>query len=141
VPTASPVTIPDVVPIVATVTLLLTHVPPVSVLPKVVVNPRHTAGVPEIADGSGLTVNTLMVLQPVGNVYVIFAVPAATPSTIPVPGPIAATDGLLLPHPPLGEASVSVVLNPSHTCIVPLIDAGKGFTVTIFEEIHPVGNV
>jgi hypothetical protein len=55
-------------PIVATAVLLLLHVPPVVVLLNVVVLPTHTAVMPVIAPGSGLTVIMVEVKQPVPNV-------------------------------------------------------------------------
>ena len=62
-----PETIPELVPIVATMVLLLTHVPP-PVLERVVVEPAQTVAVPVIADGNGLTVTTVVVMQPVASV-------------------------------------------------------------------------
>ena len=67
-----PADMPDTTPVVLTVAipvLLLVHVPPVGEDPSAVVDPAHTTGVPEIADGNGFTVTTLVVVQPVtGNV-------------------------------------------------------------------------
>ena len=42
VPAAIPVTMPEVAPIVATAGLLLPHVPPASISPRVMVLPVHT---------------------------------------------------------------------------------------------------
>jgi hypothetical protein len=49
----------------ATVPLLLLQVPPVVVSIAVVVAPEHTASVPVIGFGSGLTVITVIIEQPV----------------------------------------------------------------------------
>jgi hypothetical protein len=66
VPGETPKTSP-VGAIVATEVLTLLHVPlPPSL--KLVVKPTHTAGVPKIADGNGLTVTVLPAVQPVPKV-------------------------------------------------------------------------
>ena len=67
VPDVTPETIPELVPMVATLVLLLSHVPP-PVLESVVVEPAQTVAVPAIADGNGLTVTTVVVIQPVDRV-------------------------------------------------------------------------
>ena len=63
VPLATPVTVPDVDPIVAIPVDPDTHVPPPASL-NAVVNPVQTDAVPEIAEGSGFTVTVVVVLQP-----------------------------------------------------------------------------
>ena len=67
VPDVAPETIPELVPIVATLVLLLIHVPP-PVLERVVVEPAQTVVVPAIAVGNGFTVTTVVVIQPVDRV-------------------------------------------------------------------------
>ena len=67
VPDAMAETMPELVPIVATLVLLLIHVPP-PVLERVVVEPAQTVAVPVIADGNGFTVKTVVVIQPVASV-------------------------------------------------------------------------
>ena len=67
VPDVAPETIPELVPIVATLVLLLTHVPP-PVLESVVIEPSQIVAVPVIADGNGFTVTTVVVIQPVDSV-------------------------------------------------------------------------
>ena len=67
VPAATPVAIPDVAPIVATVVMPLLQVP-VPVLVSTVVCPTHMLGVPPMAAGSGLMVITLVVLHPVAAI-------------------------------------------------------------------------
>lgn len=66
-----------------------------------------------------------------GKVNVITAVPAATPPMVDVaPGVVAdAIPGVLLAHVPL-PVSVSVIVAPVHTWLVPDIPAGNAFTVT-----------
>ena len=49
-PGVPPVTTPDVRPMVATVVLLLTHVPPAAVLLNVAVFPWHIAVIPDIGE-------------------------------------------------------------------------------------------
>ena len=60
VPEAMPVTVPDVESIVATVVLLLLHLPPVTELDNDLAEPTQTEGVPLIvpAEGNGRTVIT-----------------------------------------------------------------------------------
>ncbi len=52
----------------ATVSVVLLHVPPVVALVSVVEVPVHKASVPPITAGSAFTVVTLVAIQPVGNV-------------------------------------------------------------------------
>ena len=66
-PADTPVTTPVPGTTVATVVVLLLHVPPPTSL-KVVVDPTHTDTVPVIEDGNGLTVTTVVAKQPVLNV-------------------------------------------------------------------------
>ena len=63
-------------------------------------SPSQTAVIPVMADGKGLTVNTVVVMQPVGNVYVIVTVPDSTPVTVPVDDPTVAIAILLLDQVP-----------------------------------------
>jgi hypothetical protein len=64
---AIPVAIPVEEPIVATPIVELLHVPPPE-LDKVVVRPEQIVVAPVMAEGNGLTVNTDVILQLVGNV-------------------------------------------------------------------------
>jgi hypothetical protein len=64
-----------------------------------------------------------------------------SPVTIPVVEPTIATVVLLLLHVPKVVTSLNVVVSPEHTCKVPVIFAGNGFTVTTAVIIHVVGNV
>lgn len=68
VPATWPVTTPVAEPIVASVVLLLLHVPPVEALNRAVVNPVHTFVIPVIAAGNGFTVSIAVAMQPVGSV-------------------------------------------------------------------------
>jgi hypothetical protein len=90
--------------------------------------PTQITDVPVIAAGVVLTVNGVVVKQPVGNVYVIVSVPAELPVTTPEPLTVA-NAGLLLLHEPPVVASVNVVVKPAHTLVTPVIAAGAAFTV------------
>jgi len=68
VPAAAPVTTPVPEITDATAELLLLHEPPPVASVNVVVDPTHTASVPPIDAGAGLTVNGVVTLQPAGNV-------------------------------------------------------------------------
>jgi hypothetical protein len=63
-PGATPVTMPP--DTVAMPVLLLLHVPPLTLLVNVVVDPSHTTDVPDMLPGDGavLTVSTLVTIQP-----------------------------------------------------------------------------
>ena len=67
-PADIPVTSPVVKPTVATPLLLLAQVPPALELINVTVLLMHTPDGPVIADGKGLTVIVVVLLQPVGKV-------------------------------------------------------------------------
>ena len=136
VPVATPVTIPLVEPMVATDGLLLVHVPPVVGSVRVVVAPTHTNGVPPIVPGAVLTVTTAVAVQMPPVVYVIVAVPAEIPVTVPEPEPMVAMAGLLLVHMPPVTALVRVVVAPTQTCRVPPMEAGVVTTVTIVVVTH-----
>ena len=66
-PAATPVTVPEVEPIVATPVVPLVHVPPLTVDVNVVVWPAHTLVAP-VSVADGLTVIDAVALQPVPNV-------------------------------------------------------------------------
>ena len=131
VPAATPVTTPDAVT-VATPVLLLVHVPPAVASVSGVVNPTQTDNVPVIAGGKGLTVTTTVgAIQPVGNVYVMVAVPAALPVAVVVLlGPsMTETLPLLLAHVPPAVTELRLVVKPWHTVSMPVIADGFGLTV------------
>ena len=56
---------------------------------------------------------------------------------MPVDEPIEAMPLLPLAHVPPLEKSASVVVNPTHTWVVPNMTAGSGFTVTVVALVHP----
>jgi hypothetical protein len=68
-------------------------------------------------------------------------VPVVIPVAMPVPTPIVACAVLLLVHVPPPVASVSIVVEPTHTFVVPPIGAGNGLTVIGDDVIHPLPDV
>jgi hypothetical protein len=140
VPADKPVTTPELMPTGPIDVFALLQVPPVRELLKVVVNPSHTVSVPDIAAGSEFTDTTAKAGQPLVFVYVILAVPSATPVTSPVEALTIATLRLPLPHvPPVIEFD-SVVADPAHIDIVPVTEA-TGFTVSTLVRTHPAAVV
>ena len=65
VPTVSPVMSPE--PSNPTLLFDALHEPPEISSANVIVEPLQTAAVPVIASGEGLTVSTVVIWQPVGN--------------------------------------------------------------------------
>ena len=59
----------------------------------------------------------------------MIAVPPDMPVTTPEPLPTVAIVVLLLVHVPPPVASLNVVVKPTHTDVIPVIVAGRGFTV------------
>jgi len=139
-PIALPVTTPPELT-GARLGLLLLQLPPPVASDKVTVEPRHTKLGPVIAAGEGFTVMPVVVIQPVGNVYVIVAVPADMPPTVPFAAPTVPTAVLLLVQAPPADASLRVVVAPAQTVVTPVIDAGSGLTVTGVTAKQPVDNV
>lgn len=139
VPEATPETMPELEPMVATVASLLVHEPPPASL-RVVVDPAHTKAVPLIADGVAITAITVVAAQPVDSVYVIVVVPDATPDAIPDVDPTVATVPSLLaqvPPPP----SLNAIVEPAQTLLAPLMADGNGLTVATEPAEHPLDSV
>ena len=107
--------------------LVLLHVPPAVAFPRAIVMPTHVGTLPVMAGGSGFTVTVLFAVHPTPSVYVITAVPVATPDTIP-PASIVAT-ALLLLHVPPPVAVDSTDVPPTHTLAGPVIAPGNACTV------------
>ena len=129
-PAVTPVTTLVELLIVATALLLLVQVPPAVTSPSVVVKPIHTLAVPVMAPGIGFTVMVFVILQPVGNKYVITGVEVpATPVTIPVAEPIVASVVIELLHVPPDVASLKVVVAAIQTVFGPEIADGTGLIV------------
>ena len=66
-PNVLPVTTPEDEPMDAIAGSLLVHIPPDTPSVSVVVNPRPTALMPEMAVGSGVTVTMVVTKQPAPN--------------------------------------------------------------------------
>ena len=120
-----PVIFPDDDPIVATLAFPEVHVPPVVPSLKLADAPTQIPAGPLMVGGSALTVTVLILIQPVFSIYVITAVPADIPKTIPAPVPTAATPGFPLVQVPPTVASLRLVTDPAQTLALPLIVAGN----------------
>ena len=136
------VTTPDEEPMLATLVLPLTHVPPVVASASVVVALAQTVVVPVMIAGNGLMEITAVVKQPPGRVYVRFAVPAVPPVMIPVLLPTVAVPvpALVLHVPPPTEL-VAVTVAALQTSSVPPIAYGVALTVTAETPVQPVAAV
>jgi hypothetical protein len=94
----------------------------------VVVAPAHRVSIPVVGTGNASTFITLVVRQPVGNVYVIMVVPAFTPVMLPLTSSASAILSSLLLHvPPPTFDKVAVAF--THTLEDPEIAEGSGFTL------------
>jgi hypothetical protein len=112
VPGAMPLTMPPA-ETVAIVVVVLLNVPPVGVDDSVTLLPAHTSDGPVIvpATGSGVTVTfavTVVLPHELVTVYLITAVPAATPDISPPAAAVATVGDRLLQLPP-GVALLSVI--------------------------------
>lgn len=136
VPAFMPVITPVGASIAASV-LLLDQVPPFGALLREAELPGQRTIIPVIADGRPFTVNDVVAVQPVFNVYVIVVEPALRAVTIPLAEPTVATDGTLVDHVPL-PLELRVVVVPAHMAIVPVIADGNGLTVMIATDTQPV---
>ena len=144
-PAVTPLTTP-LASTVATAVLDDVQTPPAVALVSAVVEPAHTSVVPLIAatTGIGLTVTVVVTdveHQFVVTVYVIVVLPAATPVTTPVDALTVAVAVLDDVQTPPAVTSDKVVVEPSHTEVVPVIAATVGnaliVTVVVTELTHP----
>jgi hypothetical protein len=117
---------------VATVVVLLLHVPPAGVEFRLVVAPTHIFVDPVIAVGSVLTVTGKEIVHDPPAVYETVAVPADIPVTTPLVDPMLpqpephATD-----HVPPPVVELNVVDCPTHNWWLPVIGFGAGATLTV----------
>lgn len=116
--------------IVATPVLLDDHTPPGVRLLNVVVAPWQTFNEPVIELGNGFTAIDILMLQPVGTVYIIVALPIALPVTSPDAFTLAIPGADELHVPPL-TLLVNIVVEPIHTCDAPPIAGGVAFTFAV----------
>jgi hypothetical protein len=135
VPLAMPVTIPVPVPTDAIAGLALLHAPPPASL-SALTEPAQTLVEPLMGPGAEFTLTDVVAIHPVGNRYVIIAVPGPEPVTKPVPAPTVAMDVLLLLHVPPPAASLSVVPRPEHIEVIPVTGA-SGLTAMLLVTKHP----
>src|SRR5664279_3662476 len=143
VPAATPVTIPPLT--VAIAALLVLHTPPDVASDRVIAEPLQTLVAPDIAGTTGVAFTVIDFVeltepQVVVTVYLIVAVPAATPVTTP---PLTvAIAALLVLHTPPGVASESVIDEPLQTAAAPVIANTVGAALTVIivltAVIHPL---
>ena len=69
--------------------------------------------------------------------YVMVTVPPETPVMTPLPDPAVAIDVLLLIHVPELETSARVMVDATHTGVLPVIAAGSVLTVTVAVAAQP----
>lgn len=132
------VTIPDDVPMGAMALLLLLHVPPPVVLVNVAAIPEQILVAPLIVAGLAFIVTSCIAKQPVADsLYVIVAVPADTPVTIPLVVGIVAIAVLLLLHVPPVVVLVRVVAAASQRLADPEMAAGVAATFTAIDRKQP----
>jgi hypothetical protein len=117
--------------------LLLLQVPPEKVLISAAELPLHTAAVPVMAAGSGLTDTLVVAMHPPDTVYETKTTAAFTPYTVPE-GSTVAMAGLLVFQVPPGTASLKLVDELVQTAVVPVIEGTAAVTVVVVNAIHPV---
>ncbi len=83
----------------------------------------------------------IAVSQPVGNVYVINAVPILMPHSVPNVGCTVAIVGSDEDHVPPVDVVNNGLHEPTHIRGTPVIAAGSGFTVMVIAVSQPVGSV
>jgi hypothetical protein len=136
VPADTPFTNP-VVFTVATLALLVLHVPPNVPSVRRLVVPVQKDVFPDIPVGKGFTVTSVAAEQPVDVImYEIVVDPAATPVTSPVLDPTVAIPVMVLVHVPPAIPSLTVVVVYGHTSGTPVIAGGVGFTATVKVVTH-----
>ena len=139
-PPETPVTTPVVELTVAIPADPVLQVPPVKLIPcvKVIVPPVHKLAPVIKVYGFKSPVNVLVVLQPVLRVYRITPVPYPKQVTTPEEDPTEAIPKSKVLHTPPPDASLSVVVAPIHLVMLPVMDAGIGFTVNVAVDTQPL---
>lgn len=80
----------------------------------------------------------LVIIQPVGSVYVMVTMPKPLPPvTMPVAEPIVAIEVLPLLHVPMKLLSINCAERPAQTLKAPVMGAGNESTVTKVVERQP----
>ena len=129
-PEALPVVTPSAEPMVATVVLLLLHVPPDGELLSAVVDPWQTVVVPVIEPEEELTVTTKAAAVPQPLLYEIVVVPVPKPVTIPAAVIVATPVFELVQVPPL-LLLLNVIVELRQATVEPEMAAGAAFTVMV----------
>jgi hypothetical protein len=138
---STPVAMPVTGSMVSMVISALVHVPPDGELVYSVELKLQNALLPTIGDGSGLTVDTTVLEQPVtGSVYIMLAVPNVRPDTRP-DELTGATAGLLLLHVPPVLVVASNEVKPIHTPGLPVIVAGCALITMFVVRTQPIPTV
>jgi hypothetical protein len=90
-----------------------------------------------------LTLTVVSLWQPVLNTYEMGDEPLPTPTavTIPLVEPTVATLVFPLTHVPPAVTQLRVVVAFAQKVVVPVINVGNGFTVTVVVAKQPPGNV
>jgi hypothetical protein len=122
---------------VATVVLLLLHVPFAVASVSAVVELKQTVAAPDIGAGAAMTVIVLVTGAPQPVEKVIVGVPATPPVTTPVPAFAVATVVLLLLQVPFAVASDNVMDEPEQTVAAPDMGPGAAITVMFFVTALP----
>jgi hypothetical protein len=110
--------------------LAVPQVPPATASVNEMLNPEHTVVGPVIDVGLPITVTVAVAAVPQPVEYVIVALPALPPVTVPVVFTLA-TVLLLLFHVPPATASVNAMVKPEHTVEGPAIETGVPVTVIV----------
>jgi hypothetical protein len=140
VPTDKPLTTPLMLPMVAIPTSLLLQVPPALPFRSVVVAPVQALGVPVMGNIAPIVVvNVAKQVPPV--LYVILAVPPATPVTIPSSEPTVAMVVALLLQVPPPTLLLRVVVPPAHILPAPVMAAGVSNIFILVVLKQPVESI
>lgn len=108
-------------PTLATPEALEDQEPPGIASESVVVDPRQTAGTPEMSGGVAFTVRTAVANPPTGDAYEIIEVPGETPTARPDPRSMVATEVSELNQWPPTGVSMRAVVDPTHMDKVPIM--------------------
>jgi len=140
VPADTPVTIPVVDPTVAIEVAELDQVPPEVVLIHCSDDPIQIGVFPDMVWATGAVIVTVFVAvlthPPMVTEYVIVAVPADTPVTVPFDEPTVAIDVAELVHVPPVVVLVQVWEEPIQIGVVPVIVCVTGAVmVTVFVAV------
>jgi len=134
VPGVTPVTTPATASTVAIPVLPELHKPPLTASANVAEDATHTLPGPEIG-ATGLTVTTSVTWQ-LPITYVIAAVPADSPVTLPEASTVAIVPEVAQLPPVV--TSLSAIEEPRQTADTPVIADGVKLTVIAVEYVQPV---